>query len=486
MAIIKTNSILCFLKHFLLLRYFRINDPYRLLGLLVIFTVISLPLFIDSPSLTYPELKGMVIGEKVHEGHSLYTELVDSTAPLAGWFDGILDLLFGRSLVARRILAFLIIFIQASYLGIIFANQKAFAEGSYIPSLIYAVAIGFSFDTLSLTPELLGAGALLPALSSLFKEIEFREQKNEVIFNLGLYISIASLFAFSYSVFLIGAVLSISFFTRSSPRKYILLLTGFLLPHLLLNSIYFLKDGVNELWSYFYLPNLRFQAVHYISNSSLWWLLIVPLFVLVIAIFMMNREARLSKYQTQLVQATFVWTVFSFVQILYSKDYRPQNFITLAPGFSFFVTHFLLIIQKKRLAEIVLRVFILATVAMCYLTRYGVLDGVRYDLLLVPQKKSSFSGERMLVLDDSWEVYTDNQLASPFLNWNLTKSIFTQPEYYDNVIRVYKGFKEDPPDMIRDRNDLMKPFLARMPELKENYRRDGIYYVKTNPRATKK
>lgn len=468
-------------KAYSLLRYFRINDPYRLLGLLIIFLLICLPLFIDSPSITYPELKSLIIGEKVHEGHALYTEVVDSTAPLAGWFDGILDICFGRSILARHIVAFIIIFLQASYLGIVFANQKAFAEGTYIPSLVYVVSFMFSFDTLSLTPELLGAGALLPALNSLFKEIEFREQKNEVIFNLGLYISLASLFAFSYSVFLIGAILSLSIFTRSTPRKYILLATGFLLPHLLLNSIYFLKNGVTELWQYYYLPNLGYQSVHYITNGSLWILLVLPLVFMVVAVFMMNREARLSKYQTQLVQAMFLWTIFSFFQVLYSKDFRPQNFVTMIPGYSFFVTHFLLIIPKKRLAEICLRSLLIGTVSMCYLARYDVLDQVNYNLLLVPQGKSTHSGERLLVLDDAWDIYKDNQLASPFFNWNLAKVVFTRPDYYENVIKVYEGFKSDPPDVIRDRNDLMRPFFARVPELKNSYRRDGMYYIKAKP-----
>ena len=82
---------------FILLRYFRINDPYRLLGLLVILILIYLPLFIDLPEMTYPELKNLVIGEKVHEGRGLYSEFIDSTGPLAAWFNGLLDLSLARS-----------------------------------------------------------------------------------------------------------------------------------------------------------------------------------------------------------------------------------------------------------------------------------------------------------------------------------------------------------------------------------------------------
>jgi hypothetical protein len=463
-----------------LLHYFRINDPYRLLGLLAILLFIQLPFFIDSPDLTYPELKSFVVGEKVHEGNALYIEIVDSVAPLAGWFNGLMDLLFGRSLLARHILAFFLVFIQASYLGIVFASKKAFAENSYIPSLISAILFSFSFDTLSLTPELLGSGFLLPALNNLFKEIEFREQRNESIFNLGLYISLASLFSFSYCLYLFGAIITLIVFTRITLRKYFLLAFGFLLPHLLLLSSYYLMDGLTQIWQYYYIPNLSIRSVRYISNMSLWVLGALPLFYLVISFIMMNRDARLSKYQTQLVQSMFFWMIFSFFQILYSKDLRPQNFITLIPGLSFFITHFLLLIRRKKFAELYIWVLLLGTVSINYLARYGFLTDVNYSQLFVPGQQSIADGKRILVLDDDWSVYKHNRLASPFLNWNLANEIFSHPEYYGNVIRVYEGFHADPPDFIRDKNDLLKPFLERIPELEKVYTKNGIYYSRTS------
>ncbi|HTF19143.1 MAG TPA: DUF6427 family protein [Chryseolinea sp.] len=463
-----------------MLQYFRINDPYRLLGLLAIFILITLPFFIDAPELTYPELKGLVIGEKVHEGASLYTELVDSSGPLAGWFNGLIDVVFGRSMTARHILSFVLIFLQAAYIGIVFSNQKAFAEHTYIPSLIYVIAFCFSFDTLSLTPELLGAGALLPALSSLFKEIEFREQRSESIFSLGLYISIASLFSFSYSVLLIGSFITLMVFTRSNVRKYLLLIVGFALPHLLLLAIYFLKDGLSAVWQFYYVPNFSIHAVRYMSSGALWTLLTLPLIFLVVSVVMMNREARLSKYQTQLVQAMFFWTLFALGQVFISRDFRPQNFVSVIPGLCFFITHFLLIVPKRKFAEIAIWVFLAGTVLISNLARYGALDSVNYRDLIVRRTDSPYKGKRLLVLDEGWEVYANNQLASPFLDWNMSRSIFSQPEYYENVILVSNGLKNDLPEIIRDKHNLLQPYLDRLPELRKHYRRQGDSYVRTD------
>lgn len=462
-----------------MLHYFRINDPYRLIGLLAILLLIYLPQFIDSPGITYPELKGLIVGEKVHEGKALYIDVIDTVAPFAGWFDGLMDVVLGRSMLPRHILAFLIIFFQASYLGIVFATKKAFAENSYIPSLIAAILFSFSFDTLSLTPELLGSGFLLSALNNLFKEIEFREQRNESIFNLGLYISLASLFSFSYCIYLAGAILTLIVFTRSTPRKYFLLVVGFLLPHFFLLSSYYLMDGLTQLWQFFYVPNLGIHPVRYISNTGLWTLGALPLFFLVLSFIMMNREARLSKYQTQLVQSMFFWMVFSVVEVLYSKDLRPQNFITVIPGLSFFITHFLLLIQRKKFAEICIWILLVGTVSISYLARYDLLDDVKYSQLFVPDRDSANKGKRVLTLDDDWSIYMHNQLASPFLNWSLSEEIFSHPEYYENIIHVYRGLKADPPALIRDKNNLLGPFLERIPELKKVYIRNGIYYTRS-------
>jgi hypothetical protein len=463
-----------------LLHYFRINDPYRLLGLLAVLLIIVLPILIDPPGLTYPELKNFISGEKVRDGNSLYTEIIDSTAPLAAWFNAFLDLCFGRSVLARHIVAFLLIFLQASYLGIVFSSKKAFAENTYIPSLVFAILFTFSFDTISLTPELVGSGFLLLALNSLFKQLEFREQGNESIFNLGLYIGIASLFALSFAIFIVACSLILIFFTRSSPRQYFLMIFGFLLSHVLLLSGYYLMDGLKEIWQYFYLPNLTFHSERFMSNQALWTLTALPLLFLLISLIMMNRDARLSKYQTQLVQSMFFWMIFSVVQILFSKDFRPQSFITLIPSLSFFITHFLLLVRRRKFAEMHIWLLMIGIVTMSYSARYNLWDRIAYDSLLVPESKTTFEGKRVLTLDADYSFYRNNELASPFLNWALSKEIFGEPGYYENVIVVYRGLNSDPPDIIRDKDDQLKPFFDQIPKLKGMYSRNGIYYVK-NP-----
>lgn len=454
-----------------MLRYFRINDPYRLLGLLGILLVIYLPLLIDAPPITHPELKSILVGEVANQGNSLYIDIVDQTAPLAGLFDRILELIFGRSLVARHILVMFIIMSQATYVGIVFINKKAFAESTFIPSLVFVILFSVSFDTLSLTHELLGSGFLLLALNNLFKEIEFREQRDESIFNLGLFISFASLFSFAYVMFLVAAIVILAIFTRLELRKYLLLIFGFLLPHLMVISIYYLRDGLASLVEFYYLPNLSFGGQALMSGKSLWILGIIPLLYLVVSFVFLNREARFTKYQSQLVQAMFFWMVFGFLQVFYSKELRPQSFITLIPAISFFISHFLLIIRRRKFAEINIWILLNGVVALNYFTRYNTLSAVRYDRLTVHQSKnaSHLQGKKVLMLDDNPGIYLSNKAGSVFLNWDLTREIFEHPEYYENVVRVNKALAENSPDVIIDPQNLFRGYLERIPSLKEKY-----------------
>jgi len=414
----------------------------------------------------------MLLGGKVSEGQSLYIQIIDQTAPLAGWCEGFFNLVFGSSLTARHIFSLFILMVQATYLGVVFINKKAYSESTFIPSLTFVIFFSFSFDTLALTPELIGSGFLLLALNNLFKEIEFREQRDESIFNLGLYVSIASLFSFSYSIYLVASIVILAVFTRLELRKYLLLICGFAIPHMLLISIFFLRNGLPSLWEFYYLPNLRFDIFFYTPAKSIWILIALPLLYLVVSFVMLNREARFTKYQSQLVQAMFFWMIFSVIQIFYSKGIRPQSFITLIPGACFYLSHFLLMIRRRRFAEINLWILLVGIVAINYLSRYEKLSGVRFGELLVhPSTYVNVKQKSILVLANDPAAYQENRLASSFVSWPLSQEIFTHPEYYENVIRVKNGILRDPPEIISDPQNLMDAFLKRIPELKDLYQK---------------
>jgi hypothetical protein len=458
------------------LQYFRINDPYRLLGLIVIMTLLTLPLFIDTAEVTVPELKSFITGERINDGHAIYHETVDSTPPFTAWCYGLFDMVFGRSLTARHIFAFLILLFQSAFLGIILIDKKVFSENTYIPSLLFSLLAFISFDSISLTGDLLAFGVTLLALNNLIKEIEFRTSRDETIFNLGIYISLASLFSFSYALYLPGVIIILSLFTRSSVRKYLLLVFGFLLPHLILLCIYNLNDHAGQLWQYYYLHNLKFVSNDLMTTSGLLLLSAMPLFYLFVSLFILNRDARLTKYQSQIFQAMFLWFVIAFIQLFFASDFRPQSLLPVIPPVSFFLTHFLLLIRRRKFAEMNTWILLIGIVSVAYLTRYNKIPAISYKDLFVSENTSTVKNKKVLVLSKEQSAFTNNTLGSPFYQWDLCEPVFKNPDYYDNLLFVHRGFTAEKPEVIFDPENLMNGFFKRLPALKSQYQKSPEGY----------
>jgi hypothetical protein len=241
------------------------------------------------------------------------------------------------------------------------------------------------------------------------------------------------------------------------------------LPHLFLISIYYIKGGISELWQYFYLPNLAFGNDGLVNASDLILPLGIPAFFFAISLVLLNRESRFTKYQSQLLQAMFFWTIFSLLQVLYSKALRPHSFIPVMIGLSFFISHFFLIVMRRRFAEMSFWIFLAGIAGVSYYVRYGNNFESTYKNLLVPDvRHQHLQGKKILVLADSLPLYQGNRMTTPFLDWTLAEDIFRHPEYYENIIQVYQGFVEKP-DLIIDPENLMKPFLETIPDLRRIY-----------------
>jgi hypothetical protein len=343
--------------------------------------------------------------------------------------------------------------------------------------LIFCLLCFSSFDLIALSPELIGSIFLLLAMNNTLKEIEFRVQRDETVFNLGLFISIASLFSFGFFVYLFCVIVILVFFTRSTPGKFLLLAFGFLLPHLLVISIAYLSGSLQKLWQYYYLANLDFSRQTFISWNSLLIICIFPLLYFVVSVIMLQREARFSKYQSQVLQIMFLWIGFSVIYLFVCKDLRAQNLLVFFPSLTFLFSHFFLFIRRRRFAEINIWILVLGIVSVSYLSQLGYLKSVDYSKLRVPER-NTIKNKRVLVLENDPSYYAENNLATPYFNWPLSEYIFRNPDFYEHVTEVYRALKKDPAEMILDRENLMKPFFERIPEFKKEYIRKGDWYVR--------
>ncbi|MBI3481391.1 MAG: hypothetical protein HY015_00150 [Bacteroidetes bacterium] len=448
------------------------------MGVLGLMVIVSLPFLINHEVITLQELKDMVLGEALNDGKSMYAQVVDDTPWLASQFAKWIELIFGRSLISRHVLALLILFFQAAFFSFVLIRNKAYNENNYFPALIFGVLCFFSFDLLSLSDELWASTFLLFALNNLFKEIEFRVQRDEIILNLGVYLGIASMFVFSYSIFLIGAYVILLSYTRIDLRKSLLLLFGFLFPHSLLVMFYYFKGGLSELGGFFYGANFTINSTVLISWQSLFWLGLTVLIYFFFSMVMLSREARFTRYQSQLLQVMLIWLLIALLNVFIARERTPHSFITFLPSVAYFISHYLLLIRRKWIAEAMLWIFIIGIIGISFAAKEKKMTGIDYTNMYVENsdQKTAIKDKRILVLSNNIGLYENNKMASYFLNWNLSVKIFELHDYFKDLVWINESFQKDPPDIIVDEKNKMKEIFSRLPLTGKHYQRNGVLY----------
>ena len=459
-----------------MLRFFRINDPYRLLFVLAVVIILGLKAELEFPGTTLPELKGLLVGEMMADGKSMYSEVWDSMPPITAFVQYLFDMVAGRATLPRHIFSVFIIFLQAAFFGIILINNKAFNESNYLPSLLMAALAFFSFDTISLTREIIGSTFLLLAINNLLKEIEFKRQRDETMHNLGLYTGLASLSVFSYLVFFVGIIFLLFIFTRVEIRRFILFLVGFLLPHFILIVWYFWYGNLSALWNNFYLANLEISTRALVSISSLFYLCLIPLFYFLLSLLMMRREARLTKYQSQISQVMFFWFVFGLIEIWLTAFRTPQSFLVCAPPLAYFLNHYLLLTRRKWIAELLLMVLFTGLIVVNSLSvRNWFAKKIDHSAMFVTDIKADIVNKKVLVLDDDVSLYQKNKPSTYVLDWALAKLVFENASY-QNIVTVDRMLSEDAPEIIIDPENLMEKFWPSIPDWKKKYKKEGNIY----------
>lgn len=465
-----------------MLNYFRINDPYRLIIIFLLLLAIRLPIMLNDNALTLPELNYMLVGEMLNDGSTLYEGIWDNIAPLSASAYMIIDFLFGRSQLAYQIIALVLVAFQCLVFNRLLLRNKAYNENTYIPGLVYGLLMSFFFDFLTLTPVLMGTTFLLLALNNIFNHIEFRAKQDEMILNIGLYLGIAYLFYLPNIIFGVAALLVFAVFTGTVARRYILMLFGFSLP-MLLAACYFLLKGRLAIFIYNFLdPLLNYEVEQYMSFQEILILFSVPIGLLILALVRVNQRARFTNYQARLTQVMFVWIVFSIGFVFLSGVFAPNTFMVFVPSGAFFLSHYLLLIKKRWMAEIAFQVLFASVILFNLGTFFDFFYSAKllhYDDYLV-KKVDKWTGKRILVLDYDMAPYVNAYPATPFLNWQLSEELFRNPEYYDNLTILQKGFSGDFPEVIIDKHGVMSPVFDRLPALESKYdkKAGNIYYLK--------
>ena len=464
-----------------MLTFFRVNDPYRMLAVCGLLLLIRLPFWLSGAALTLPELSWMLLGERLAEGHRLYAGVWEDVGPLSAVVYGLLEVLTDRQRWVYTVLAALLTIYQSLVFNDFLRARKAYRESTYVPALIYGLLMSFSFDFFTLSPVLMSLTWVLLAFRNTLDKIEGTLRDGQILRS-GLLVGVAALFHLPTLLFIVPIFYAYMLFASLSPRRSLLLLYGTVLPFLVALTYFYLVETASGFVHQYVLAYGHLANHHYVNGLSLLVIVAVALLFFVLSIYKLTKYRRFTIQQTQLQQVMFVNVVVAFGATLWVRELAPFHLLFFVPPFAFFITHYLLIIQRTWWAELltVLLLVLLPLNGYALLFNYFSVNRWAHTeaLLVQPTAYDALvTNKRVLVLGDNLSVYQNAKPATPYLNWQFAAKQLGDLDYFENLSGVYINFTSDMPDLIIDQEGLMPTISERIPIVKNSYRRaqDKVY-----------
>lgn len=453
-----------------MLTLFRLNDPFRLIGVALLAALIRLPFWLGEIPLTEPEVKWMLLGEQLANGRQLYGEIWSSISPLSGAVYWICFELFGKNRWLYILVALILSIYQAGIFNYLLIRKNVYNEKTYIPALLYIVFQASSVDFLILSPALIALTFVLRMLKSI---LELGDHgKDQDIFKVGLFLGISSLFHFPTFAFLAVVVWGVGSFRVIAFRQLMLILFGIAIVWAGI-SIYYLFLGIfPDFYINYILANVSLSNIAYASWQDILWFQALPVALAIWGFFRVIGERGFVNFQASCQRIMFIWILSSSVSLLIAPQFAVYQLITMIPAVAFFVSHAYLLYQRKWLMELTFAITAVVVISLSYgnglISQWIKLEKPNQQLFI--EKPSwEVKGEPIWVLGNNPSYYLNNRLATPFLNWKLTEQYLGSLDNYNVVTNIYQYIEDNPPTFIIDEAGKVPELFRKVPLLKEKY-----------------
>jgi len=136
-------------------------------------------------------------------------------------------------------------------------------------------------------------------------------------------------------------------------------------------------------------------------------------------------------------------------------------------------------IRKAWLAEVSFAIAFVLVMLLFYQGALGLIPGVELGRLSSLQVQPSplpatIRNQHVLIIGEDLSAYRQNHLATPYLNWDLAKYDLKNLDNYEAVINVFDHFRQDPPDYIIDRENVVEKLFQRAPALAAKYEKTSV------------
>jgi hypothetical protein len=171
-------------------------------------------------------------------------------------------------------------------------------------------------------------------------------------------------------------------------------------------------------------------------------------------------------------QTNMMWLIISILIIFIIPTVEKINLIFFLPPLIYFTLNLFYLFKSYWLKEFLVITLI---IAMLYSLSNECNDVGQQR---ISPQKLPIRNEKLMVLGPQIEEYQNNQMSGPFVNWELSKSLFTNLNQYKTIIMLHDYFAKDMPTYIYDPESNFTKLGYYLPELTNQYARVGNHLYK--------
>jgi hypothetical protein len=168
--------------------------------------------------------------------------------------------------IAANVAAFLLVFFQATALNITIARYRVASEISLLPGVFYCLFCSLMPDFLVLSSVLLANTFVILALFYLFDTYK-NSYVAARIFDAGLWLGVASLFHFSYILFIFWGIVGLGILRGLRGKEFLMFIIGYIVPFFLLSAYCFWHGILPQIGNHFVNNVDFFQFSRYDSQT---------------------------------------------------------------------------------------------------------------------------------------------------------------------------------------------------------------------------
>lgn len=419
------------------------------------------------------EFKNFLIGQNLNHGYRIYKDIRENIGPLSANFYQLIDFL-NIPITWNAYLATGIIVLQAIIFQQTISRYLLLPNLGNLPFFIYSLFFHFSMEFLVPNGSMLGLTFLLLAWNEILAQ-QSTLKVTDRVFLIGLYLGIASIFFFSYALFLIWAILSLLFYSSINLRQIILLIIGFSLIFIFTGLMFSHQDNIQSFIDVY--KNSAFTVYIPTTNQikQIVWSYVPAMISGIWGFVKVINSTKIKSNAQKAQQTNLMWLITSIIIIFIIPTVERINLVFLLPSLVYFTLNLFYLFKSYWQKELLI---ITLFIAMLYSLSNEWNDVGQQRILA---QKLQIRNEKLMILGPQIEEYQNNQMAGPFVNWELSKSLFTNLNQYKTVIMMHDYFAKDMPTYIYDPENNFKKLGYYLPELSNQYSLiDAHLYKKIN------